>query len=187
VLRNISVAWQRMEGDVRLIKVTGVPRVSYWELQTPNGNFIGVSPTNALGVLAFYTPFSGAARLIPVTLRGTVYREGVSVSAISGGSGGGGGPSGSYSVTPPAILVGEPNNASGSFTLNSTGITTVISVTLSSSLAGSFSQAVISLPIGSATQSFTYTPAEEGSHVISFSSPLTNPSPITYVAEFPAA
>jgi hypothetical protein len=83
VLRAISISWQRMEGDVRLIKVTGVPRVSYWELQTPNGNFLGVSPTNTLGVLAFETPFSGAARLIPVTLRGTVYRQGISVSAAS--------------------------------------------------------------------------------------------------------
>jgi hypothetical protein len=166
-----------------VIKVTGAPRVSYWELQTPNGNSLGFSPSNTLGVMTFDTSFSGAALLIPATLRGTVYRTGISIGAASGGSGGGG--PASYSVSPPSLLSGFTNAESGSFTVNSTGITTVVSVTLSSSLAGSFSQSVISLPIGAATQTFTYTPVDEGSHVISFSSPLANPSPITYDASLP--
>jgi hypothetical protein len=83
VLRAIAVPWQRMDGNVRVIKVTGAPRVSYWELQTPNGNSLGFSASNTLGVLTFDTSFSGAARLIPATLRGTVYRTGISIGAAS--------------------------------------------------------------------------------------------------------
>jgi hypothetical protein len=174
-----------MDGDVRVIKVTGAPRVSYWELQTPNGNSLGFSPSNTLGVLTFTTSFSGAARLIPATLRGTVYRTGISIGAASGGSGGGGGPVASYTVTPPVGLSGPVFITSDLFTLDSSGVTTPISVTLSSSLAGVFSQSVINLPIGSGSQTFTYTPSETGNHVISFSSPLTNPPSILYFVFFP--
>jgi hypothetical protein len=176
MLRNISVSWQKMQGDVRVIKVMGSPRVSYWELKTPNGNFLGVSPTNTLGVLTFDTSFSGQARLFPVTLGGSGYRDGILIAAASLGA------IPSYSITSPATLSGLINNASSSFTINSSGITTPTSVTLSSNLAGTFSQAVINLPSGSSTQAFTYTPTAVGNHVISFSSSLTNPSPINYTA-----
>jgi hypothetical protein len=71
-----------MQGGVRVIKVTGAPRVSYWELRTTTGNFLGVSPANTLGVLTFDTPFSGAARLFPVTLRGSGYRDGISIGSV---------------------------------------------------------------------------------------------------------
>jgi hypothetical protein len=47
-------------------------------------------------------------------------------------------------------------------------------------MAGTFSQSIFTLPVGAASQTFTYTPTVSGSHVISFSSSLTNPSPITY-------
>jgi hypothetical protein len=82
VLRNIAVAWQKIEQGVRVIKVTGAPRVSYWELRTPSGNFLGFSPSNTLGILTFDTPFSGAATLFPVTLRGTGYRNGIAIPSI---------------------------------------------------------------------------------------------------------
>jgi hypothetical protein len=170
-----------MGQGVRIIKVTGAPRVSYWELRNTNGNFLGVSPANTLGILTFETSFSGAARLFPVTLRGSGYREGISVSAATGG-----GPSGgSYSVIPPAALFGYFDSTSDPFTVTSSGITTPTLVTLSSSLAGVFDPVDITLPIGSETQSFTYMPTVDGSHVLSFSSVLANPNPITYVATNP--
>jgi large repetitive protein len=181
VLRNISVSWQRMQGGVRVIKVTGASLVSYWELKTPNGNSLGFSPANTLGILTFATSFSGSARLFPVTLRGSAYRSGISVSDAQSG------PSGGYSVTPPVILAGSINVASGSFTIESSGIPAPTTITLSSNLAGTFSQALINLPIGSSTQTFTYIPTVVGSHVISFGSALTNPSPINYTANPPVA
>jgi hypothetical protein len=176
VLRNISVSWQKMQGAVRVIKVTGAPSVSYWELKTPNGNSLGFSSANTLGILTFDTSFSGSANLFPVTLRGTGYRGGIPVSAatlvIAAG----------YSVTPPTMLAGAINVASGSFTITSSSIAALTSVTLSSNLAGAFSPSVINLPLGSSSQTFTYTPTVVGNHVISFGSPLTNPSPINFTA-----
>jgi hypothetical protein len=178
MLRNISVSWQRVQGGVRIIKVTGAPRVSYWELKTPTGNSIGICPSNTLGILTFNTTFSGAARLFPVTLRGSGYRAGISIGAapviVSG-----------YTVTPPSPLSGPINVASGLFTIASNGITSPTLVTVSSNMAGTFSQSVFTLPIGSASQTFTYTPTVSGSHVISFSSALINPSPITYTVGSP--
>jgi hypothetical protein len=165
-----------MVGGVRVIKVTGAPRVSYWELRTPNGNSLGFSPANTLGVLTFDTSFSGPATLLPVTLKGSVYRGGIPVTYAQPG------PLGSYSVTTPTTLAGSINAASGSFTITSVGVPSPTTVTLSSNLAGTFSQTTINLPIGSSTQSFTYTPTVVGNHVISFSSSLTNPSPINYTA-----
>jgi hypothetical protein len=171
-----------MQGDVRVIKVTGAPRVSYWELQTPNGNSLGVSPANTLGVLTFDTSFSNEARLFPVTLGGSGYRDGILVSGAPLGA------TASYTVTPPSSLTGSINATSGSFTVNSSGITSPTALTLSSNLGGTFSQSTINLPIGSASQTFTYTPTVAGNHVISFSSLLTNPSPINYTAiALPAA
>jgi predicted small integral membrane protein len=82
VLRNIAVVWQRMEGGVRILKVTGAPRVSYWELRTTNGNFLALSPANTLGILTFETTFANQARLFPVTLRGSAYREGILINSI---------------------------------------------------------------------------------------------------------
>jgi hypothetical protein len=82
MLRNIAVSWQKMQGGVRVIKVTGAPLVSYWELRTPSGNSLGFSPANTLGILTFATSFSGAARLFPATLRGSGYRDGFSVGPI---------------------------------------------------------------------------------------------------------
>jgi hypothetical protein len=173
MLRNISISWQRVQGGVRIIKVTGAPRVSYWELKTPTGNSIGVCPSNTLGILTFNTTFSGAARLFPVTLRGTGYRGGISIGTapviVTG-----------YIVTPPSPLSGPVGVASGLFTIVSNGITSPTLVTVSSNMAGTFSQSVFTLPVGAASQTFTYTPTVSGSHVISFSSSLTNPSPITY-------
>jgi hypothetical protein len=165
-----------MRGGIRVIKVTGAPRVSYWELKTPNGNSLGFSPANTLGILTFDTSFSGPANLFPVTLRGSGYRDGVSVGTAQPG------PLGSYSVTSPATLAGTINAASGSFTITSSGVPAPTVVTLSSNLAGTFSQATINLPIGSSTQTFTYTPTVAGNHVISFGSSIANPSPINYTA-----
>jgi hypothetical protein len=82
-------------------------------------------------------------------------------------------------------LFGYFDSTSDQFTVTSSGITTPTLVTLSSSLAGVFDPIDITLPIGSFTQTFTYMPTVEGSHVISFSSVLVNPSPITYVATDP--
>jgi hypothetical protein len=167
-----------MQGSVRVIKVTGAPRVSYWELNTPNGNLLGVSPANTLGILTFDTSFSGPASLVPVTLRGSGYRNGILIGTAQIGP-----PivTGSYSVTPSSVS-GIINVASTSFAVSYSGIITPVAVTLSSNLAGTFSPNVINLPNGSGVQAFTYTPTVLGNHVISFSSPLTNPSPINYTS-----
>jgi hypothetical protein len=158
--------------------VTGAPRVSYWELNTPNGNLLGVSPANTLGILTFDTSFSGPASLVPVTLRGSGYRNGILIGTAQIGP-----PivTGSYSVTPSSVS-GIINVASTSFAVSYSGIITPVAVTLSSNLAGTFSPNVINLPNGSGVQAFTYTPTVLGNHVISFSSPLTNPSPINYTS-----
>lgn len=79
MFRNPTVISNRMSNGARVFKVLDAHGVSYWELQDSDRNLVATAAHTIGGFVAFETDYSGTGILFPVTLKGTVYRNGVSI------------------------------------------------------------------------------------------------------------
>ena len=77
MFRNPTVVSDRMSNGARVFRVLDAPGVSFWELKDSNEIIRATAPHTIGGFIAFETDYSGDGVLVPVTLKGTVYREGV--------------------------------------------------------------------------------------------------------------
>jgi hypothetical protein len=83
MFRNPTVISDRMVNGARLLKIIGAPGTSYWDLRDSDGILIASAPNTIGGYVAFQTNYSGTGTLFPVTLRGTVYRNGLALGVSS--------------------------------------------------------------------------------------------------------
>lgn len=83
MFRNPTVISDRMVNGARVLKILGAPGTSYWDLKDSNGILVASAPNTIGGYIAFETDYSGAGTVFPVTLRGTVYWDGLALGISS--------------------------------------------------------------------------------------------------------
>jgi hypothetical protein len=83
MFRNPTVISDRMVNGARVLKIIGASGTSYWDLEDSNGTLIASAPNTIGGFIAFETDYSGTGTVFPVTLKGTVYRNGIALGISS--------------------------------------------------------------------------------------------------------
>jgi hypothetical protein len=83
MFRNPTVISDRMVNGARVLKIIDAPATSYWDLRDSDGTLIASAPNTIGGFIAFETDYSDTGAVFPVTLRGTVYRNGIALGTSS--------------------------------------------------------------------------------------------------------